>query len=333
MALQLISFCALLSVALACGGSSAPPIRASSPANIAAETPPQVDQTPAAAQGVRDRGSGVLWHAQISERELTIEEATAHCAAAGAGWRLPNKAELASMYVGEDDAQTLKPELAAGLPNEGALWSGEDVSDERAGQTWLVNLHNGHIFNGHGRVGYARCVYGAALIPEPIAIPNDVPYDASLGPASATTTLILYCQYDYPCNKLRPILQKLLAERSIRIEWNDWAIWDTFEHYSLASCAAARQGSFPAMHQRLWQAAKTKVDAAGVRRMAGKLGLDLDRFDADVAGPCRTVLEAHDQQAQSLGLPGTPTLIIGETRLNPLAQPDELERAIEQLPE
>src|ERR1051326_5817034 len=135
------------------------------------------------------------WQKDWSKTQTAIADAEHYCKNLGPGWRLPNRAELASMLVDPNVPESKFAPTAPALPQDGYLWSDEDVSPTRQGQKWIMNLANGHIFNGSGHSGFAKCLKGT-----PIQEP-DVPLGApvtSIGPANAKVVSIVAMQPDYP---------------------------------------------------------------------------------------------------------------------------------------
>ena len=90
-----------------------------------------------------------------------------------------------------------------------------------------------------------------------------------------------------------------------------------------AAEAAARQGAFEAMYQRLFETQATwgesQEDKSDLfRSYAVDLGLDMARYDRDVASDAVAArVEADYQDAVSLGLTGTPSLFLDGERLQP----------------
>jgi protein-disulfide isomerase len=84
---------------------------------------------------------------------------------------------------------------------------------------------------------------------------------------------------------------------------------------SRAAEAAAQQGRFWDMHELLFHRQKALEDD-DLRGYAGELGLDVERFDADRAGPdVLTRIRRDVESGIELDVRGTPTLFIdGELR-------------------
>ncbi|GAA1734000.1 DsbA family protein [Aeromicrobium alkaliterrae] len=101
--------------------------------------------------------------------------------------------------------------------------------------------------------------------------------------------------------------------------------------------AAARQGEFEAMYSLMFQTQATwgesQDDMSPVfRGYAEQIGLDLAQYDRDVVSDdVAARVEADFQDAQSLGLSGTPTLFLDGDQLQPRTLgdfEDALDRAI-----
>ena len=96
---------------------------------------------------------------------------------------------------------------------------------------------------------------------------------------------------------------------------------------ALASEAAARQGKFWLYHDELM---KQRGDLDGKWEQAAKaVGLDLERFRADLASPeLRQRIERSRQVGQNLGLDGVPVLYLNGRRVGGLLSVDELTQLI-----
>jgi protein-disulfide isomerase len=77
-----------------------------------------------------------------------------------------------------------------------------------------------------------------------------------------------------------------------------------------ASLAAAAQGRFWPFHDRLF-ASDGPIDRAEVDRAAREIGLDMDRFRADLDGArFRSAVRAEDRRAAELGVTATPVFFV-----------------------
>jgi hypothetical protein len=77
-----------------------------------------------------------------------------------------------------------------------------------------------------------------------------------------------------------------------------------------ASVAAFRQGKFWEFHDRLFQNQRAS-DPADLERLAQELGLDMDKFKADMADPeVEKALRSEQAAAENIGARGTPAFLI-----------------------
>jgi len=262
------------------------------------------------------------WEPAFSNEPLSSSDAEAYCASRGGEWRLPVRSELEAL--GLDDAG--KPRKGAPkLPRAGYLWSGEDVSEERAGQRWIMNLANGHVFNGDGREGYAKCVKGSR--PVVVDLPL-VPGYLFVGPADAKLTIQVAVQLDYIwTNKGRPLVEAMLAKHPVRFELHAFTISDRYTPVAVAACAVGQQKKFTAFEAKL---AELKLDApktaAGLKQLAIDAGADRRAYDKAVV-KCRKLVDADVRAYKQRRLEASPVFFVGATRVVG-ALPDELDVAI-----
>ena len=134
------------------------------------------------------------------------------------------------------------------------------------------------------------------------------------------------------CKALYPVVEQLRAEYGDRVNFviRYFPLKSHFnsERAALAVEAAAQQGQLEAMYKRMydaqneWGEQQTPADAV-FRGFAGELGLDLAAYDAAYNDPAtleRVRLDVADGQA--LGVQGTPTFFLNETRLQPRSYED-----------
>lgn len=94
------------------------------------------------------------------------------------------------------------------------------------------------------------------------------------------------------------------------------------ETAAIAVEAAARQGAFEAMYQRLFETQEQwshgeESQAAVFRDFAADLGLDLDEYDAAVADPATLERVLRDKtDGIALGVTGTPTFFLNGEKLD-----------------
>ncbi|MDO4888540.1 MAG: thioredoxin domain-containing protein [Actinomycetaceae bacterium] len=163
----------------------------------------------------------------------------------------------------------------------------------------------------------------------------------ALGPADAPVTVRVFGDFSCPmCTRLHnesmPKLEEMARDGKIRLEWRNFPIFEDHgsDKAARGSIAAAAQG-------KLWEYLSAVYGAAddgdhptytdeSVRALAESTGLDMDRFDADYGSEeTTTALEREQSLAQSLGLTGTPTILIGYSYVSGAYPTDVLTNTIE----
>ena len=151
--------------------------------------------------------------------------------------------------------------------------------------------------------------------PFTLAVPVDH-NDHVLGPASATVTLVEYGDFECPsCGQAYPAVNMLLKhfEERVRFVFRQFPLREVHPHAALAAEAAeaaAAQQQFWPMHKLLFEHPH-HLKAASLRQYAGQAGLDLHRYDHDMADHVylQRVQEHIDSGARS-GVRGTPTFFV-----------------------
>ncbi len=139
------------------------------------------------------------------------------------------------------------------------------------------------------------------------------PMTATEGPADAPITIVVWSDYACGfCNRVQGTLAKLDHLYPDQIRWVHRTL-PLDEDYTLAaeaSLAAAAQGRFRPMHERLY-ALRGRVTRAEAELVARELGLDMIRFRADLdTGVYRDVVARDTADAEQLGISGTPTFFV-----------------------
>jgi hypothetical protein len=139
---------------------------------VRTHTPPQIPEPRYAIEGqspdqsVVDRGTGLVWKASPSAGTYTYDEALAHCASVGAGWRLPNVKELQTIV---DETRLSGPaideQVFVGFPQQATaiFWSSSPSVTYPGTEAWFVNFATGvalelSLGSGVQTPNYVRCV-------------------------------------------------------------------------------------------------------------------------------------------------------------------------------
>ena len=121
-----------------------------------------------------------------------------------------------------------------------------------------------------------------------LVVPVDKARDHIQGPGDAPVTLVEYGDYQCPfCGRAYPIVKKVRARMGdrLRFVFRDFPISTSHpnaEHAAEAAEAAAAQGRFWEMHDHLFENQKRLRDE-DLQRYARELGLDVERFDPELA--------------------------------------------------
>jgi len=133
------------------------------------------------------------------------------------------------------------------------------------------------------------------------------------GPADAPITIVTWSDYACGyCARVQDTLDRLDRLYPGQIRWVDRELPLDPDHpvAAEAALAAAAQGKFRAMHQRLY-VLRGRVDRADVELLARELGLDMIRFRADLdGGVYRKQIDQDVADAMKLGVTATPTFFI-----------------------
>ncbi len=156
------------------------------------------------------------------------------------------------------------------------------------------------------------------------------------GPADALVTIVEGYEYGCPyCNKVQATLDQLRQDygNDLRIVKKAFVVHPTIATTSaLAACAADRQGKFAEMDQLLWDKAfdTRQFDDAHIQDLAKEAGLDLTRYQRDIAGDCVRQIQNDQAQLQQLGQTGTPTFYVNGRYLSGAQPIAEFKKIIDQ---
>jgi len=135
------------------------------------------------------------------------------------------------------------------------------------------------------------------------------------GPVGAPITIIEFADFECPyCALMAPLLEATWQQRSqeVRFAYKFMPLsgHPHGEPAARAAIAALAQGKFWEMHDRLF-ANRDHLEQSDLDGYAKELGLDLNRFHADMQSQATTDRLAGDRkQADALDVKGTPTIYI-----------------------
>jgi Na+/H+ antiporter NhaA len=164
-----------------------------------------------------------------------------------------------------------------------------------------------------------RALAGTSAAIVDLAVPVDSKRDHIRGPHHAPVTVVEYGDFECPyCGRAEPIVRELLTDfGDVRYVWRNLPLADVHPQAQLAAEAAeaaGRQGDFWGMHDALLDH-QEELGAEDLIRYAEQLGLDMERFNDDLAEHIGAARVAADvDSADQSGVSGTPTFFINGQR-------------------
>ncbi len=135
------------------------------------------------------------------------------------------------------------------------------------------------------------------------------------------------CPY---CRKLEPTMAELLArDHAVRLVYKDLPILGPASVLgSKALLAAQKQGGYEKLREAI-MAAPPQTTKEIIQDSARRLGLDWKRLDHDMDDPAiKARIEANLKLARSIGIEGTPALVIGGELIPGAVDMADLTRAV-----
>jgi len=155
------------------------------------------------------------------------------------------------------------------------------------------------------------------------------------GPAAAPVTLLEYGDYECPyCGAAYPIVKQVQAQLGdgLRFVFRNFPISTSHPHAEQAAEAAeaaAAQDRFWEMHDHLYEH-QQHLEAGDLHTYAEELGLDVERFDRELAEHVHAARVRDDfMSGVRSGVNGTPTFYINGTRHDGPHDLDSLLAALE----
>jgi protein-disulfide isomerase len=141
------------------------------------------------------------------------------------------------------------------------------------------------------------------------------------GPKNAPVTLVEFSDFQCPfCAQTTPLIEQVLAAypkelRFVYMQFPLEQIHPNALNAAKASIAARNQGKFWEMHDELFKISRN-LSMDEIRKKAELVGLDVKKFDADMASPA-TEKAVRDELAlgRTVDVTGTPTLFINGKRV------------------
>jgi len=140
-----------------------------------------------------------------------------------------------------------------------------------------------------------------------------------VAPEGYDVTIVEYLDYQCPaCRSTREPLRQLLAkDKKVRVIFRDWPIFGPASETAARLAVASKyQDKYLAFHDALLTTPRPLTDEK-IRAAAEKAGVDWERLQRDLklhADDIDELIARNHEQADMLGLDGTPGFIIGNTQ-------------------
>jgi protein-disulfide isomerase len=170
---------------------------------------------------------------------------------------------------------------------------------------------------------------------DPNAILNDPEAPVSGNPKS-DLTIVAFLDYNCPfCKKSEPDLIRLVkSDGRIRLVHKDWPILGDASVYGAQLALAAKyQGRYDEAHQALMGIPGRKIAKERMLAAVSASGVDMARLEEDRKarqGEIAALLQRNLDQADALGLQGTPVFLIGPLKVAAALDYDGFKQAVAQ---
>ena len=151
------------------------------------------------------------------------------------------------------------------------------------------------------------------------------------GNPKGDVSLVEFFDYRCPyCKQVEPALEKLLGEdKQLRFVYKELPVLGPDSVTAARAALAARnQGKYDP-YRRAMMALKGQIDEDAVFKVAGSVGLDVERLKRDMTDPgIEKALKANIKLADALDIKGTPGFVIGDEIVPGAISLDELKDMI-----
>ena len=170
---------------------------------------------------------------------------------------------------------------------------------------------------------------------DPNAILNDPEVPVSGNP-KGDLTIVAFLDYNCPfCKKAEPDLTRLVkADGRIRLVHKDWPILGDASVYGAQLALAAKyQGRYDEVHRALMAIPGRKIPKERMLEAVAASGVDVARLEEDRKAhqaEIAALLQRNLDQADALGLQGTPVFLIGQLKVAAALDYDGFKQAVAQ---
>lgn len=144
------------------------------------------------------------------------------------------------------------------------------------------------------------------------------------GNPKGDVTIVAFTDYNCPyCKKSTPDLKRIVAEDGkVRLVYKDWPILTKASVYGAQLALAAKyQGKYETVHDALMAIPGKQIPNENMLAAVKASGVNMTRLSADLKkhnDEIAVLLKRNLEQADALGMQGTPTYLIGPFRTSTL---------------
>lgn len=152
-----------------------------------------------------------------------------------------------------------------------------------------------------------------------------------LGNPDGDVTIVEFFDYNCPyCKRAMPEVNALMAEdTNVSLVLREWPILSEGSAFAARAALASRQqGKYAEMHDAL-MTMRGKVEAEAVLRIAGEVGLDVEKLKIDMQSPeVEEHIATSMRLAEALGFNGTPSFVVGDQLIPGFVEKPQLVEAV-----
>ena len=149
-------------------------------------------------------------------------------------------------------------------------------------------------------------------------------------------TIVAFLDYNCPfCRRSAPDLEKLVkTDGKIRLVYKDWPVLTPASfHGAQLALAAKYQGKYEQAHHALMSLPGRRSDKDKMTEVIQASGIDMERLAQDMkqhAAEIQSLLQRNLDQAEALGLTGTPAYLIGPFKAAGALNYEQFQQAVAQ---
>jgi protein-disulfide isomerase len=181
------------------------------------------------------------------------------------------------------------------------------------------------------RQAEAQAATAASVLTKERGILERDPNAPILGNPDGDVTIVEFFDYNCPyCKRAMPEVNALMAEdTNVRLVLREWPILSEGSAFAARAALASRQqGKYAEMHDAL-MTMRGKVEAEAVLRIAGEVGLDVEKLKIDMQSPeVEEHIATSMRLAEALGFNGTPSFVVGDQLIPGFVEKPQLVEAV-----